>query len=74
MEEQNKKKKKEKSKREKWPFLAQQRAVRSVREEKRERNGKKKYFFHFSLRSTEIEPSVFVGARRKVDPRIASYA
>ena len=27
----------------------------------------------FSLRSTEIGPLVFVGARRKVDPRIASY-
>ena len=27
-----------------------------------------------SLRSTEIESSVFVGARRKVDSRITSYA
>ena len=41
--------------------------------EEREK-GKKKRFFHFFLRSTEIEPSVFLGARRKVDPRIASYA
>ena len=40
-------------------------------EEKRERdNG----VFHFSLRSMEIEPSIFIEARRKVDPRIASYA
>ena len=29
--------------------------------------------FRLSLRCTEIKPSVFVGARRKVDPRIASY-
>ena len=32
-----------------------------------------KRVFRFSLRSTEIEPSVFVGARIKVDPRMVSY-
>ena len=40
------------------------------RERERER-GKK--VFRLSLRSTEIELSVFVVARRKVDPRIANY-
>ena len=40
----------------------------------RERKGERDFFFRFLLRSTEIEPSVFVEARRKVDPRIASYA
>ena len=35
--------------------------------------GKKIKVFRFSLRSTEIEPSVFVEARRKVDPHITSY-
>ena len=34
---------------------------------------KKKKVFRFSLRPMDIEPSVFVGAIRKVDPRIASY-
>ena len=34
---------------------------------------KKKKVFRFSIRSTKIEPSVFIRARRKVDPRIASY-
>ena len=43
----------------------------SVREEKRERE-RGKEVFRFSLRSMEIELSVFVGARRKVDPCIAS--
>ena len=33
----------------------------------------KKNVFLFSIRSTKIEPSIFIGARRKVDPRIASY-
>ena len=32
-----------------------------------------KWDFRFSLRSKEIELSVFIGVRRKVDPRIASY-
>ena len=41
--------------------------------EKRERKGKND-FFHFSLRSTEIEPTVFIGARDKVHPLIESYA
>ena len=40
--------------------------------ERAEREEKKG--FHLSLRSTEIELSVFVRARRKVDLRIASYA
>ena len=44
----------------------------SVKEEKREREKGEKGFFTY-LRSTEIEPLVFVGTRRKVDPRIASY-
>ena len=45
-----------------------------MREEERERERERgKSVFCFSLRSTEIEPSVFVGARRLVDPRIASY-
>ena len=43
-------------------------------EERRERERKGKRDFRFSLRSTEIELSVLVGVRRKVDPRIASYA
>ena len=41
--------------------------------EERERE-RGKWAFCFFLRSTKIEPSVFVGARRKVDPRIVSYA
>ena len=40
--------------------------------EERERERGKKVF-RLSLRSTEIELSVFVVARRQVDPRIASY-
>ena len=44
-----------------------------VRARKRERE-KEKWVFHFSLRSSEIGLSVFVGERRKVDPRIESYA
>ena len=45
----------------------------SVREERRERERGKKVF-RFSLRFTEIEQSVFIGVRRKVDQRIVSYA
>ena len=43
-----------------------------MREEKRGRE-RGKWVFRFSLISTEIESSVFVRARRKVDPRITSY-
>ena len=43
--------------------------------ERREREkGKMIFFFLFSLRSTEIEPTVFVGVRGKVPSRIKSYA
>ena len=41
--------------------------------EERERE-RGKWVFRFFLISMEIVPLVFVGARRKVDPRIASYA
>ena len=44
-----------------------------MREEKRE-GERGKRIFRLSLRSTEIEQSVFVEARRKVDQRIANYA
>ena len=40
---------------------------------RREREKREKRFFRFSLRSTEIGPTVFVGARGKVHPRIESY-
>ena len=42
----------------------------------RERNRKKRGVERetFSLRSTEIGPSVFLGARSKVDPRNEGYA
>ena len=40
------------------------------RRERKEKND----FFRFSLRSTEIGPTVFIGARGKVHPRIESYA
>ena len=33
----------------------------------------KKRGFHFSLRSTEVRPLVFVGARGKVDPHNEGY-
>ena len=39
-----------------------------------EREKKEKKYLCFSLRSTEIEPWVFVGAKGKVGPRIESYA
>ena len=42
-------------------------------ERKREKR-KKKWGFRFSVRSTEVGPSVFVGARGKVDPGNKSYA
>ena len=62
--------------------------VRWIRKEKRKEKGrterkwektnrrekKKKGGFRFSLRSMEVRPSVFVGARGKVDPRNESYA
>ena len=60
-----KKEKKERKEEERWTELTES--------EWRERKRKKKVF-RFSLRSTEIGPSVFVGARGKVVPRIASYA
>ena len=41
---------------------------------KRERERGKNIFFRFSLRSMEIGSSIFVEARRKVDPCIESYA
>ena len=40
----------------------------------RERERERKRGFRFSLRSMEIRPLVFVGARRKVDPRNEGYA
>ena len=65
----DKKKKKESQK-------AKMKEERNEREKEREREreggGSKK--FHLSLRSKVIELSVFIGARRKVDPRIISYA
>ena len=51
----------------------------SVREEKREKGEKRGRggggggVVCFSIRSTEIKPSVFVGVRRKVYPHIACY-
>ena len=65
------------------------RANRAVRADKKEKRGKKKRkkkvaergrekkkkkVFRFSLRSTEIGPSVFVGARGKVHQRDESFA
>ena len=67
-------------KRERKVKRKKERRRQTVREreggEKREREkGKRgKEVFRYSLRSTKIKPSVFIGARRKVDPRIASYA
>ena len=43
-------------------------------EQKRERERKTKRGLCFSLRSTEIGPWVFVGARGKVGPRNLGYA
>ena len=40
---------------------------------RRERKKKKKKGFHLSLISTEIGPSVFVGARGKVGPHNEGY-
>ena len=55
------------------PFLEQKgQWVNVEKREERERKGKRD--FRLFLRSTEIEPLVFVGARRKVDPCIARYA
>ena len=52
---------------------------RNEKKDRRERVSEERekgifFFFYLSLRSTEIKLSVFVRARRKVDPRIASYA
>ena len=65
-QDQGRKKKKE-SQGERATFWEEKRSGRRERE-----NGKKKVF-RFSIRSTKTEPSVFIRARRKVDPRIASY-
>ena len=42
-----------------------------IEKKKRKKNKKR---ISLSLRFTEIELSVFVGGRRKVDPHITSYA
>ena len=42
--------------------------------ERREREKREKVFFCFSLRSTEIGPTIFIEARDKVHPHIESYA
>ena len=65
-QDQGRKKKKE-SQGEWTTFWEEKMSGRGERE-----NGKKKVF-RFSIRSTKIEPSVFIRVRRKVDPRIASY-
>ena len=46
---------------------------KGARKREREERGRERNS-SFSLRSTEIGPSVFVRARGKVYPRIASYA
>ena len=43
-------------------------------ENKWKRERKTKRGFRFSLRSMKIGPSIFVGARGKVDPRNEGYA
>ena len=54
-------------------FYTKRGSEESEREQKkREKEGK--LVFRFFLRSTKIELSVFVRARRKVDLSIASYA
>ena len=63
----DKRKTKEKGKRKKRKGEMDSERERGREERGRERNST------FSLRSTKIGSSVFVGARRKVDPRIASY-
>ena len=50
----------------------EERTSRRERERERERERGKKGF-RFSLGPTEIEPSIFIGARGKVDPRNESY-
>ena len=67
-----KKKKKEKDKKTEVQRKKKKRNRQRVRARKRERE-KEKWVFRFSLRSTEIGPSVFVRPRRKVHPRIESY-
>ena len=65
-----KKKRKGKDKKKKESQKKRRQAVceREGGEEREIERGK--WVFRFSLRSTEMEPSVFVGARRKVDPAL----
>ena len=44
------------------------------KEQKREREKRKKKGFRFSLRSTKIRSSIFIGERGKVGPRNEGYA
>ena len=55
--------------------MSERKGARKREREKREREerGRERNSI-FSLRSTEIGPSVFIEARSKVDPHIASYA
>ena len=70
-----KKKKKDKKKKKGKSKGKRKEEGRRTESEQRERKKKeKKKVFRFSLRSTEIELSVFIEVRRKVDLRIASYA
>ena len=46
---------------------------KGARKREREERGRERNST-LSLRSMEIRPSVFVGAKDKVDPRIASYS
>ena len=48
--------------------------IEERKNKKTELRERKKMVFRFSLRSTEIEPSVFVGARGKVHLRDESYS
>ena len=70
-----KRKEKDKKKKESQKEKERRRQTGSKREGGEEREGERgKEVFRFSLRYTEIEPSVFVRARRKFYPCIASYA
>ena len=70
IKQENKKKKVKKGKGHFWHKKRGSEECDGGEERERER---RKGVFRFSLRSTEIEPSVFIRAKRKVDPRIASY-
>ena len=86
IKQENKKRKKEKKKKKlrkvkkgKRALFGTKTAVGEFGEERRERERERerkreKWIFRFSLRFTEIEPSVFIGARKKVNPSITSYA